>query len=128
MKITDAITRIDELKHNTFSKGEKIAWLSQLDGSIKKLIIDTHAGGEDIPFAGYTEDTEDNTELLAAAPFDDIYLYWLEAQIDYYNGEFGKYNNSAARYNQRYEALADHYNRTHKPLPLKTAFFKGGLV
>jgi hypothetical protein len=123
MTIMDALYRIDELKPNSYSQPEKIKWLSSLDGVIKSEIIDTHEGGEDIVFSGYTEDAELNTVLLVPAPYDDIYLRWLEAQIDYNNGEYGKYNNSLVAYNDAYDLYQRHYNRTHMPKGTKFKYF-----
>lgn len=124
MKLMDAIRRIDELKHNTYTIGEKIQWLSELDGSVKKLVLDTHEGPEK-EFPGYTEkDAEDGNgpELLIQAPWDNVYILWLEAQIDYYNGEMDRYNNSAVRYSGALTEWMNHYHRTHMPLGGK---FKG---
>ena len=115
MTIMDALYRIDELKPNSYSQPEKIKWLSSLDGVIKSEIIDTHEGGESVAFSGYSEDADLNTVLLVPAPYDDIYLKWLEAQIDYTNGEIGKYNNSMVAYNDAYDLYWRHYNRTHMP-------------
>ena len=56
------------------------------------------------------------TELLVPAPYDEIYLFWLESKIDYWNGEVGKYNNSITMYNTAYSAYEKYYNRTHKPI------------
>jgi hypothetical protein len=123
MTIMDALYRIDELKPNSYSQPEKIKWLSSLDGVIKSEIIDTHEGGEDVVFNGYGEDADLTTVLLVPAPYDDIYLRWLETQIDYSNGEYGKYNNSIAMYNTAYAAYANHYNRTHMPKGKKFKFF-----
>jgi hypothetical protein len=123
MTIMDALYRIDEVKPNGYSQSEKIKWLSSLDGLIKSEIIDTHEGGEGIVFNGYTENSELATELLVSAPYDDIYLRWLEMQIDYANGEYGKYNNSMTVYNTAYSAYANHYNRTHMPKGKKFKFF-----
>lgn len=120
MKIIEAITRFDSLKHNTYSQNEKVAWLSRLDGMVKRLIIDTHEGGEDVVFDGYTDSTSTETELLVPAPFDEMYLRWLEAQVDYANGEYEKYNNSILMYQTDYDAYANYYNRTH--MPKGTAF------
>ena len=47
---------------------------------------------------------------------EDIYIRWLEAQIDYANGEYGKYNNSITMYNTAYSAYEKYYNREHKPI------------
>ena len=123
MTIMDALYRIDELKPNTCSQSEKIKWLNHLDGIIKSEIIDTHEGGEEVVFSGYTDDSALGTVLLVGAPYDDIYLRWLEAQIDYTNGEYGKYNNSITMYNNSYAAFANHYNRTHMPKGTKFKFF-----
>ena len=123
MTIMDALYRIDELKPNSYSQPEKIKWLSSLDGVIKREIIDTHEGGENVVFNGYGEEADLTTELLVPAPYDDIYLRWLESQIDYSNGEYGKYNNSISMYNTAYTAFANYYNRTHMPIGKKFKFF-----
>ena len=122
MTIMDAIFRLGELKPNSYSQSEKIKWLSTLDGIIKREIIDTHEGGENIVFNGYDENTELATKLLVPAPYDDIYLRWLESQIDYVNGEYAKYNNSSTAYNDAYTAFQKYYNRTHMPISKGSRF------
>lgn len=123
MTLMSAMNRIDNLKPNSYSQEEKIKWLSALDGTIKAEIIDTHEGGEDIVFSGYNENTVLTTELLAPHPYDELYICWLEAQIDYANGEYGKYNNSMAMYNTAYNAFLNYYNRNHMPKGKKLKFF-----
>ena len=123
MTIMDAIYRIDELKPNSYSQSEKIKWLSSLDGLVKSKIIDTHEGGDGVVFEGYNEDSDLSTVLLVPAPYDDIYLRWLETQIDYTNGEYGKYNNSVTVFNTAYTEYANYYNRTHMPKGNKFKFF-----
>ena len=115
MTILEAINRVDTTKPNSYTQTEKVDWLSTLDGIIKKEIIDTHEGSENIVFEGYTPDTSLDTVLLVPAPYDDIYIRWLEARIDYANGEYGKYNNSATAYNAVFEAYSNHYNMHHMP-------------
>ena len=109
MTIHDAITRTDTLKFNTYELADKINWLSKLDWMLKRLIIDTHEGGEEIAFSGYDADTDTSTELLAPAPYDEMYLRWLEAQIDLANA-------SIMLFNTEYEAYENYYNRNHMPL------------
>lgn len=117
MKLNEAISRIDELKPNGFSYDTKIRWLSELDGKVKAEIIDTHEGFEKIKFSGYTEpDLSQYYTLLIPYPYDDVYIKWLEAQIDYANGEIAKYNNSITLFNTAIAAFANYYNRTHMPL------------
>ena len=123
MTLMEALHRIDNLKPNTLGEGEKIKWISTLDGIVKEEIIDTHEGGEGVVFNGYDEATNKMTELLIKAPYDEIYLYWLQGKIDYWNGEYTKYNNSMEMYNEAYSMFERYYNRTHKPKGKKFNFF-----
>ena len=93
MTIIEAINHIDSLKPNSYTQADKIIWLSNLDGIIKNEIIDTHEGSENVTFDGYNAETALDTVLLVPAPYDDVYIKWLEAQIDYANGETNRYNN-----------------------------------
>ena len=123
MTIMEVLHRIDTLKPNVYSNPEKIKWLSMLDGMIKSEIIDTHADGNDVDFEGYAEDEELTTELLVPAPYDGIYIHWLEAQIDYTNAEYEKYENSNTMFNAAYTAYAKYYNRMHRPLSKRFTSF-----
>lgn len=123
MTIIEAINDIDSLKPNAYSETDKIKWLERLDWAVKKEIIDTHEGGEDVIFEGFGEPVDLNTELLVPAPYDEVYLRWLEAQIDYANGEYGKFNNSMNMYNTAYSAYERYYNRTHMPFGKTRNYF-----
>lgn len=116
MKIIEAISRLDSLKRNTYTHSDKVGWLSTLDGMVKEQIIDKHLGADKVSFNGYSDDTDVNTVLLIPAPYDEVYLRWLEAQIDYANGEYGKYNNSMDMFNTSFDAYAKHYARNNLPV------------
>lgn len=123
MTIIEAINRIDAVNPNNYTQPEKVAWLSTLDGVIKKEIVDTHEGSEAVTFSGYNDETPLDTELIVPAPYDEVYLFWLQSKIDYWNGDMGKYNNSIMMYNQAYENFEKAYNREHKPISNKLKFF-----
>ena len=123
MTINEAITRLDSLKPNGYTLSDKIGWLSIVDGMIKNNIIDTHEGGEGVTFNGYNDDTPLDTELLVKAPYDELYISWLSSKVDYFNGEYVKYNNNIVRYNDTLSAYANHYNRTHMPKGKKHKYF-----
>ena len=122
MKIIEAINRLDSLKHNTYTQSDKVEWLSRLDSMVKKNVIDTHEGDE-VTFTGYDDSTDLQTELLIPEPYDEAYLRWMEAQIDYTNGEYSKYNNSIDMFNTSYNNFVNYYNRTHMPKGNKFKFF-----
>ena len=123
MTIIEAINKVDSLKPNGYTQSDKVGWLSVLDGAIKRSVIDTHEDGESITFNGYTDETPLDTELIAHAPYDDMYISWLEAKIDYFNGEYAKYNNSITRYNDTYAAYSNDYNRNHMPKGASIKYF-----
>lgn len=122
MTLQEAINRIDDLKPNTYTVADKVRWLSELDGKIKIEIIDTHEGGEGITFEPYTEDNL-TENLLVPAPYDDIYVKYLESQIDYANGEYGRYNNSTAVFNAKMSDFFRQYNREHLPKTRQARYF-----
>ncbi len=123
MTIIEAINNIDAIKPNSFEQTEKIKWLSILDGSIKREIIDTHEGADGVVFNEYDGNTPLDTELLVSSPYDEVYLRWLEARIDHANNEYAKYNNSSVMFNNSYIEFWRYYNRTHLPISGKRKYF-----
>lgn len=123
MKIIDAINRINDKKPNVYSQEDKIKWLSIVDALVKREIIDTHEGGENVTFEGYTTSTPLDTELLIGEPYDDMYIFWLESKIDYNNADYDLYNNSITRFSEMYSALSRNYNTTHMPLGERVKYF-----
>lgn len=122
MKICDAITGIGALKPGQCAPDELLRWLSECDGYVKAEILERYEG--EIPaFSGYDESTPHDTLLLVPPPYDSLYLYWLEAKIDYKNGELTRYNNSITMYNTAYDAFARYYARTHSSRPVRRKYF-----
>lgn len=123
MTIGEALQKIDTLKQNTYTPTEKISWLSNLDHIVKLEIFDLYEGHSEEPFEPYDENTPLTKELMIPAPYDDVYLYWLESRIDYYNAEYAKYNNSITSFNNAYATFSRYYNRNYMPLGQKIRYF-----
>lgn len=115
MKLMEAISAVDALKPNTYSQEDKIGWLSQVDETVQREILDSHQGGGAV-FGGYTADTPPDTVLLVPPPYDQLYLRYLEAQIDYHNAEYDRFDNAIAMYEAAFDNFAKYYTRTHMPL------------
>lgn len=116
MTIQQAIDRLDEKKHNTYRQEEKVQWLSLVDAMISRDVIRTHQGGQDHPIVCYDSRTPLNTILLAPEPFDAMYLHFMEAQIDYHNAEYDRYNQSIKMFYSAYTDFVNNYNRTYLPV------------
>ena len=125
MKIHDAISEADTLKPNMFGEKEKIKWLSRLEMRIYQEIICTHKyneGEEEITFTGYGED-DGEKELLVGEPYDEMYIRWLEAQIDYNNMEYDGFNNSNAVFESVYSSFRNAYNASHMPRGSRKTYY-----
>lgn len=116
MTIMEIINHLDVVKPNGYSQAEKIRWINQVEWMIKKEIVDTHEGAEEHEFNGYDATNSLAKTVIAEAPYDKLYIHWLEAQIDYANGEYSKYRNSMTMFNEVYENYAKWYNREHMPV------------
>lgn len=116
MTIMEAIARVDERRHNTCSREEKIRWLSQLDQKIYEKILMNHRGTPEGEPPCYDGKTPGSRELLVKEPFSDLYLYWLEAQICYCQGEIGDHNGAAALFNRELTEFEKHHKNRNLPL------------
>lgn len=73
-------------------------------------------------FPPYTEEDSEK-ELLAGEPYDEMYVHWLSAQIDWNNREYEGFNNENAMFESVYGAFRNAYNQSHRPLPTKKIYY-----
>lgn len=112
MKLIEAIRRADDIRPNPFPLETKIKCIAALDG---KIALDIHL--MDISEAqqfNYTEEDVES-ELLAPFPHDKMYVDYLVAEIGFDTGEYNKYENDRAMFNQEYGEYMRWFARTYKP-------------
>lgn len=117
MTITYAIDIADEMRPNLYAKEEKTRWLSELDGRIRNELL---SGREGVALGAppdYHWQTDASKTLLAEAPYEYLYTYWLFMRIDYLSGEAARFNNSAVMFNTAWVNYANFINRTY---PIRT--------
>ena len=114
MTLMEAIREADRLKPNAFPAEDKLRWLERLERRIREEILLQHEGTapELSPFGS---DEVDRT-LLAPSPYDEMYIHWLCAQMDYYNGEPDSFNASNAMFEALFGQYRNAYRRKHRPL------------
>ena len=116
MTIDQAIKLADTLQPNPYPRDWKLRRLSALDGRIYNEVLRRHADCPLADFRGY-DDAHGDTELLVPAPYaEDVYLHFLQAQIDRENGETARYNRAITLYNNGFRAFQNHYRSCHRPL------------
>lgn len=126
MTISEAIAEIDSQKINAYEHEKKIKWLDRLDNRIYNEIILTHEyndGEEEVTFSGYNADTDMDTELLVGEHYAEMYVRWLEAQIDYNNMEYDAFNNCNSVFESIYSSFRNAYNQSHLPVQCRKKYF-----
>lgn len=128
-----AIEIVDRLKPNSYSEEDKLRWIDELDGTVKKLVfqwdekyikdVEEQYKREEITEEAYKEIIDKtkqyaypedmDRELLIPAPFDNVYTLYLEANIDYHNKEFAHYNNTAMMFEAQFGEYKKAYIREH---------------
>lgn len=129
-----AIEVIDRLKPNAYSEEDKLRWINELDGMVKRVVfqwdekykaeIEAQYKNEEITEEAYKEIIDKtkpyaypddmDVELCIPFPFDDVYAKYLEAKIDYHNREYGNYNNSVMMFDSQFSEFKKAYIREHK--------------
>lgn len=121
MTVIEAISKLDARKFNTYDQETKVGWLSALDARVKNIVA-AHEGDDGTVFSGYNADEDLHRQLLVQEPFDDLYIHYMEAQIDLGNGEGDGYNAAITLYNALFSDFRAWYGRNHMPKMARKRF------
>lgn len=100
------LDRVDALLPNGYERAEKLRWLAQAEGFVLREI----RGAEGVLPAVTAE-----SELTAETPYDEMYRYYVEAQVHYANGETARYNNAVSLWNNGFLTYRDYCCRRETP-------------
>ena len=113
MTIAEVIERADLLRPNLISEQQKAEWVLSLEAEYAELT------GEDLP-----EPPEDTNEaLLMPFPYDESYVHWLCAKIDYAQEEMQLYSDDMMAANQAKADACAWWRRNNRPDTIER--FKG---
>lgn len=118
MTIREIIDYADALKPNAFTDAHKVQWLNELEGKAQALVLHVPEG----ELVQYTLPVDEATVPLIPFPHDKVYGLWLCAMVDYANGEYDKYANTAAMANDAYDTWAKARMRDVGPGRAQAAF------
>ncbi|MDR1060337.1 MAG: hypothetical protein LBL83_03790 [Clostridiales bacterium] len=105
------IADVDDVCPNSYLETAKTRWIAQLDMLIwRDLFLQARN-----PELDYTWPKCKCWQVLISPPDDDIYDLYLRAQIEFHNGEYEKYQNSAAFYDVRYREFAAWFINEYRP-------------
>lgn len=116
MTIAQVLRRIDEVQPSSEDREQMIRWLRDLDEEIYTDVICKHEGWEAVAPPDYTEETDEERELLVPDRWGDMYVHWLQSKIDFNLQEYARFNNSSAAFQSEMMDYRCWYNREHMPL------------
>lgn len=122
MTIRELLNKISEEKSHSFPDSKIIAFINEVEPEVAEQL---HA--ENVPV--YTDDpSELDTELLAANPYDKLYVSYVKAQIDFAKEEYASYQLNSEQHDQDFHDFMDWVVRSgqssvsRKKLRLKNTF------
>ena len=91
MTIRELIERLDREKMHNFPQADLMEYLNEVEADVAEQMHKT-----DVPVYVYDHDLD--TELLAPAPYDRLYISYIKAMIDYANEEYASYQLNQEQY------------------------------
>lgn len=114
MTINEVLNEVDNIaKNNAIDREQKIKWLDRLDKSIFNDLLQYKENQIEV-FDGYSVDTDEDTKLLVISPYDELYVYYILAQINLVQQEVKYYNNNISVYEELYRNYRNYINRSYK--------------
>ena len=107
MNYTTAIAAADELRINTVSDEQKHRWIYELECRVAEMM------GKEIPEYEFPSDEE----VLLPPQHQDVYVRYLVAMIDHYNGENELYINDITVFEDAYRDACSWWIRHNRPTP-----------
>ena len=107
MTVEQIIEYTDTLKPNTFDFTTKLFWVNQVDGIIQTEILKVPIDNVRLLSSSYDK-------LSVKHPYSQIYSFYIASMIDFFSGDFDKYQNSSAAYNDAMKLYAKYISRGAK--------------
>ena len=90
MTIQDCIDYVDSIEPNAYNNAQKAAWINECEGKVYTQLFLVQ------PYEYKTV----SQSLALPAPYDRMYSRYLQAMIHYADGEYNRYQNSYAMFNE----------------------------
>ncbi len=94
MTVKECIEYVDSIEPNAYTEAQKAGWLSECEGKVYTALFLVQ------PYEFTPITAADSRVLALPAPYDRMYPRYLQAMIHYANGEYDRYANSMAVFNE----------------------------
>jgi hypothetical protein len=103
------IEQVDKVKPNAYGEEEKFRWLCDLDGMVKRVVMQEAEGVD------YSYPADMDTQLLIPHPWEGAYVQYLMAKIDFHNKDYNAYNNAALVFDATFSEYKKAFIRENMP-------------
>lgn len=86
------IEYVDRMKPNVYSDDDKYRWINTVEGLVSHEVHNE---------PDYSLPDDADAPLLIPAPYDEIYILYVFAMIDFHNSEYNAYNNTVLLFTER---------------------------
>ena len=112
MTLKEAIERVSRAKPHAFPEEALTEWINEVEGMIQTeiMLLDPVAN-----LTRYDWEKNQETVLMVRPPHDKLYISYLEAKIDYKNGEYDKYQASQVMFEEHWTEFEVWFIETYHP-------------
>lgn len=113
MTVKEVVDRADRLRPNDVSAEEKLRWVADIESRIYEDIFLTHEH-EGLTFTDIAAIKSDTgAELFLKTPYESIYILFLCSLIDFCHGEYDRFLNDTAVFEEEYGKFCRYWNAKH---------------
>lgn len=114
MTLGKLIETITALRGQQYDTDIMVGWVNEIESQAVEEVIN-RAEGVQVDFTPYEWKLDMEKELQIPDRFQDVYINYMFAKIDFMNQETERYNNDVAMQDAAWKAYAAWYIRTHMP-------------
>lgn len=114
MKLGKVIETVNRIKGQQYDTEIMTSWINEIEGQAIDETVN-RAEGFSVEFKPFDYKNDMDAVLVIPDRFEDVYLNYIYAKIDFNNQDTERYNNDVAMFNAAYEAYSAWFRRTNMP-------------
>lgn len=111
MTLAECISFVDAVEPNAYTNDQKTAWVNECEGRVWTDVFLQHP----VEFRPLDYTADKDRQLDVKPPHDKLYPLFLQAKVHFANGEYTRYGDSMALFNEAWGEFVRWFARTYSP-------------
>lgn len=111
MTIRTLLDYVQAVKPSSFTDEQMLVWINELEARVQLEVMQRWPG----EVIQYSLPEDENAQLILTPPHDGCYRYYLQAMIDYENGEYNRYANTSQMFNAAWDDFVTWFAEKYRP-------------